>query len=853
LGGQILISAAAQQALHHQAVRLQLHGHWQLKGLAEPVELFEVELDGQATSPPPDADKGYRVVRQGDFWLPVREIRHTLPAERDAFVGRAPELAALSRHIQEGARLVSVLGMGGSGKTRMVTRFGWTRIGDFPGGVWFCDLVAARSEAGIAHAVATSLDIPLGKGDAVAQLANALAARGRCLVILDNFEQVARHAEATLGRWLDRAVAACFVVTTREILGLRGEHALALPPLAQQEAVALFMHRAQAAKSAWQPDAEDAATVAQLVKLLDGLPLAIELAAARVRAMAPRMLLERMGERFKLLSSSGGRQDRQATLRATLDWSWDLLTGADKAALAQLSVFEGGFNLESAEAVLDLSEFDGAAWPIDAVQSLVDKSFVRSLNNGRFELLVSVQDYAAEHLRTEGRFPGSGTHAGSTSEKRHRDHFASYAQRQDGAAAPELENLVIACRRAVSANDGVAAARTLQGAWSVLALAGPFEVGVSLAGQVCALQALDSAASAQALRVHADTLVASGQPGPAQPIYEDALRQARWAGDASCEVELLSHLGTLHLNQGRNEEARQSYQEALDLARKLGYGRLEASAINSLGNLERNAGRLAAALAHYELALQLARAAGDLRLQGSVLGNLVSTHGELGDIGQALARGEESLAIARATSNRLTEASTLCNLSMLLLVQGSPERARATSLQSLVIAREMGHVRLECIVQCNLGIALERLARADEAHTRFEAALQMAVALGDRRMQGQILGYQGLLFARRGLTGQALQCLAEGESLLRAVADPFSLGVLLCARAETEVLSGSAELAHARLAEARQMALEIGANPMSELGLALARVESLASTVEPVPRCEDPSLNMPAPLRPKQG
>ncbi len=145
--------------------------------------------------------------------------------------------------------------------------------------------------------------------------------------------------------------------------------------------------------------------------MLDGLPLAIELAAARVRMMAPAKLLERIGDRFRVLTSSGGRQDRHATLRAMLDWSWDLLTGDEQAALAQLSVFEGGFTLEAAEAVLALKDL----WPMDAVQALVDKSLVQSVSDERYDLLVSVQAYAAgssprwAHGRTRRRATEHGT------------------------------------------------------------------------------------------------------------------------------------------------------------------------------------------------------------------------------------------------------------------------------------------------------------------------------------------------------------------------------------------------------------------------------------------------------------
>src|SRR5205085_3222344 len=188
-------------------------------------------------------------------------------------------------------------------------------------------------------------------------------------------EQVSRYAYDTLGPWLDRAESARFLVTTREVLGLPGEQTIALPPLPPPDAAALFSMRASAAKQDFKPGAEDEAAIAELARLLDGLPLAIELAAARVRVMAPKSLLARVSERFKLLASTGSRRDRQATLRATFDWSWDLLSAIDKAALAQLSVFEGGFTLESAGAVLEFP--GGEDRTIDVLQSLLDKSFVR--------------------------------------------------------------------------------------------------------------------------------------------------------------------------------------------------------------------------------------------------------------------------------------------------------------------------------------------------------------------------------------------------------------------------------------------------------------------------------------------
>ena len=214
--------------------------------------------------------------------------KHALPAERDAFVGRETELADLRRLLDEGHRHVSVLGLGGAGKTRLVLQCARASLARFPGGAWFCDLSAARSIEGIASAVALALDVPLGKDDPVQQLGHVMASRGRCLVVLDNFEQVAEHSDDTLGRWLDRAADATFVVTTREVLGLPGEKILSLDPLAQRDAEELFVVRAKAVRHGFAPDENGRRDIAALVEELDRLPLAVELAAARTRVMRRR-------------------------------------------------------------------------------------------------------------------------------------------------------------------------------------------------------------------------------------------------------------------------------------------------------------------------------------------------------------------------------------------------------------------------------------------------------------------------------------------------------------------------------------------------------------------------------------
>ena len=833
LGGQTLLTADACAALTPHdgaapAARLLSHGHWRLKGLPEPIELFEAGLESAPFTPPPDAAKCYRVVRQGDLWQPARELRHSLPAERDAFVGRQPALQALAQRFEHGARLVSLLGLGGSGKTRLALRFGRTWLGDYPGGVWFCDLAGARDLDALLRAVALGLDLPLGSADPTEQIGHAIAGRGVCLVIFDNFEQVARLAEATLGRWLDRAPQARLLVTSRELLCMVGEEGINLPPLDATEAEALFLLRARSARQGYQPDADDLAAISTLVRLLDGLPLAIELAAARVRLLAPRALLPRMRERFKLLSSAAGRPDRQATLRAAFDWSWDLMAEADRAALAQLSVFEGGFTLEAAQAVLDLSACDAGAWGEDAVGSLVDKSFVRALGDDRFDLLASVQDYAAEHLRTAGRYAGSGAAAALSARARHGAWFAALGPaRATAQACADLNNLLAACRRALRRGDATTAGGALEGAWAALRRQGPFKTGVELAEAVCAMAGLPDRAAGRAHLALAQACYAAGRLAESRRAALSALAGAIASADQPGEAEARLQAASLDLRDGHHAEAAAGHARVLRLSRQLGLPALECAALNGMGNAAANRGAMDEARAHYAASLAVARRTGDRHWQGSCLGNLGGLDATIGQMAPALAQYEEALQIARALGDRQREGNTQANLGWLHQMQGQPELAIAASSQALRVARELGHARLECTVLCNLGISHAERGDNTAAADHYEAALWMAQQVADRQLEGQCLGYLGLVLARRQDFERGRNHLAQGEALLRQVADLPSLGVLLCGRAECEWHAGQRSAALDAGSQARQLAERINAGPASELGQALARVAGL--------------------------
>jgi serine/threonine protein kinase/predicted ATPase len=334
---------------------------------------------------------------------------YRLPAEVDSFVGREADLAALADAFRDGARLVTLHGPGGIGKTRLAVRYGREHLRDWTGGVWFCDLTEAKSGDDVASATGAGMGLALGSGDPVTQVCRSIASRGACLLILDNFEQVADHAGSTLASWLANAPDARFVVTSGVRLKLPGEVVQSIEPLPIEPGMQLFADRAPRQRPVDLAGAE-ADSVREVVRLLEGIPLAIELSAARLRVLTPAQIVERISERFRIAATGG--HGRHATLRAAIASSWESLAPWEKAAFCQCAMFEGGFNLEAAEGVLDLTAWPQAPWIVDVLQSLVDKSLIRSWVMEattasahpaiRFGMFVSLQEYAREMLAEPG-------------------------------------------------------------------------------------------------------------------------------------------------------------------------------------------------------------------------------------------------------------------------------------------------------------------------------------------------------------------------------------------------------------------------------------------------------------------
>jgi len=819
LGAQTLLSADARLALGVVPHRVMSHGHWRLHGVADPIELFEVgAADRHAEAPfsaPPDGAKVYRVMRQGDLWQPVREVRHSVPAERDSFVGRQEPLQWLAQKFDDGARLVSVLGMGGTGKTRLVTRFAWSWLGDYPGGVWFCDLSQARTLDGIHFAVAQGLDVPLGKTDPVVQLAHAIAGRGHCLVILDNFEQVARFAEATLGRWLDRAPLARFLVTTREVLGIVGEETFALEPLGADDGADLFIKRAAAAYAGYAPATAEQRVIAELVKVLDGLPLAIELAAARVRVMPLQVLLERMNKRFDVLMSRSGRRDRQATLRAAFDWSWELLSDTERSTLAQLSVFEGGFTLEAAEVVVNLDRASHSMPIVDLVQGLTEKSLIRTLADARFDLLQSVRDYAAEHLGESGISVESGSFASRDTHRRHCAYFSHADERRAVAnRCADANNLVAACRAAMAANEPHLAMGCLRAAWFALRLTGPIRVALELAKAATLLPNLSPDQLATACWIAGCAARTLGDRSAAVAFIERGLTASRSA-------RLLLDHGLLQSDAGSATDALVSLTEALTLAFTSHDLALASAAEIAIGRVVEHQGGLDEARQHYVNALSLARTAGNRRLEGGVRGNLGGLHLARGQHALAREHYDQALSLADEVGDRRWEGSARSNLGLLCQELGDADQAFDHFSRALAIAKETGDVRLEYVLQCNLGIFFGKQSEHTKAIAYLEAAAEAARSNNDVRSEGQFRGYLAVALARYGQFADATRVWTVANALLSTISDRLSMALLMSQGAELQLLSGNAENAATLIDLALSEARELRVEPDSELASAI--------------------------------
>jgi predicted ATPase/tetratricopeptide (TPR) repeat protein/DNA-binding winged helix-turn-helix (wHTH) protein len=819
------VSRAVDKAVHSLRARVEAHPD-------EPVNILTM-------------GGGYRLVRSVVPALPA------IPADRDRFVGRVADLERLARALDE-ARLVCVTGPGGVGKTRLVLHY-LAALRGGAGGVFFVDLSGARSRDDIVLGVASQLSLPLAGND-VARIGFAIASRGRCLVALDNLEQVVGAAREVIGAWLDRAPEATFLATSRAVLGVAGERVLELDTLGPDDGRDLFVARAGAVGFV-----EEDAAIPELVARLDGLPLAIELAAARTRLLSPSELLARLSERFRWLGQPEAPISRHATLRAALDWSWNLLDPWAAAALAQLSVFAGGFTLEAVETVVRLE--DGAPWVPDVLQMLVDRSLVARRGGGRFDLLVSVREHAAE----------KGAAEAEAAAVRHGAWFADFGtdasllrlHRPGGSAlrtrlTRDLANLIAASERAVARGDGVTAAHAARAAWAVLRGTGPYPVGVALLEGALTLPLPDQlrvqvgvraghanalAARFDAARAHLDRSIALARsigdrgleseglaklaglgrlPYDERMAYaREALALARATGDLDLEAAALATVAGVGLNRVPKDEQYATASAAVALLRSLGSRYAESMALHTLGMAAYTCGREQEALLALDQALDAHRELGNRT-------GMAHTHLLLGVVhrqylrpDQARVHVEHALELARACGDRPCEAAARTNLGTIHRVQGRFDEALVSYREALAIHREASDRMNLIIASLQLGIVERALGRCDEALVHLDEALGLARDDRDHRLVSMVQSNVAMTLHRLGRWDEAE--VAFDQASQPPLEDANEAAELLARWALLDLDRGQLQRAWGRLREAVRRAPP---SPRGFSGVGLLAVET---------------------------
>jgi predicted ATPase/class 3 adenylate cyclase len=742
-GGQVVLSASTAALLRDRlpdGAFLQDLGSHRLKDLGRPVQIFQLEADGLPAAFPP--------LRS----LDNPRLLNNLPAQVSRFIGRDAVLAEVRRLI--GAfRLITLTGPGGVGKTRTGLQVAAELLDGSGDGVWFADLAPLLDPDLVVTTVANVLGIRGDPARPVDTLVEAVGGRSM-LILLDNCEHVigtcAKLADALLRNCPNVAILA----TSREPLGIDGERVHRIPSLGMPtddddfdtirdtEAVRLLVDRAAQHGVTLGGDERSATLASRICRRLDGIPLAIELAAARLRAMSVAELEARLDQRFSILTGgSRAALPRQQTLLAMVDWSWELLHASERHVLARLSVFAGGFDLAAAEAVT-LGEGVRPEEVIGLLGALVDKNLVQFDDTGtgpaRYRLLETVRQYATRHL--EAGSPAAAHDARVA----HRDHYLALAH----AAAPrlvapdqaewldrldlELGNLRAAIAHCLERADpapGIALASCLEVFWRARGRAAE---GADALARLLGLPAAQEATllRARGLATAAYLSQHAGRYAAAEQSCEEALAIAQLAGDDDLVARLMHIRAYVLLRQGRQDDALPLIERGLGLARRLEAVHLTARLLAARSYALDVRGDYAAAARDAAEALSLYRQAGDRRESGTILGNLGYTELSTGDLGPARSHLVESLDIARALNDSYGVVYGAFNLGLAEYLGGSANAAEVLFAESFSLARRV--MMKPGIAYALIGLAMAGShgdpGRAARLHGAAEAAL---AALGE--------------------------------------------------------------------------------------------------------------------------
>jgi len=740
-GGQVLLSQTAGEIVRHslpEGVSLRDLGAHQLKDLQHPEHLFQLII--------PDLASDFPALRTPSG------RPNNLPVQPNPFIGREEELEQLRRLLRGPVRMVTLTGPGGTGKTRLAIQAGASLLDEFEDGVFFVSLAPVQDPNLVAPRIGTALGVRENPSrSALEGLLDSLQGK-HLLLLLDNFEQIVAAAPTVTD-----LLAACpglkILVTSRIVLRVSGEHEFAVPPLqlpdpqrplpaerlGEYPAVALFLQRAQAVKMGFALTAENALEVARICAHLDGLPLAIELAAARVKLLSPHAILQRLGSRLDFLK--GGARDgpaRHQTLRQAIAWSYDLLEPEERPFFRRLAVFVGGFTLEGAEQVC-AGQVEGGTSALDAVGALVDQSLLRQAqgpeSEPRFGMLENIREFGLECLRAAGEW--------EQARRAHTAYFLALAEQAEAALTGPQQNLWL--DRLEAEHDNLRAAL----AWAEEQ--GEIETGLRLGAALWRFWVM---------RTH----MREGQ---------ERLRRLLalpGAGARTSErARALHGLGTITNEISEFSMARRFLEESLSIWRELGDRKGTATALNGLAWVTSQLGDFGMAGSLSEEALVLNRELGEKRGVAVALFNLGSFALGWSDYRAARSFLEQSLVLRREIGDRRGCAYVQVSLAWVEQEQGNYDRAGAILGDALATLRELNDRQLTAWALCFRGLIAHDLGALDDAHAILEEGFSLAREVGNKLMIAVALTQLSGVLHSQGEVALALSLVEEAISRCRAI------------------------------------------------------------------------------------